>query len=72
MNEVVKFTGDFHGRVEPDTVLEAAKGRLDDVVVIGWDKEGTFYVASSTGEMRDLLFLSRLLDRELMEELDAD
>lgn len=72
MTEVVEFTGAFHGRVEPDVVLEAAKGKLEDVIVIGWDKDGTFYMASSTGELRDMLFLSRLLDRELMEELDAN
>jgi hypothetical protein len=34
-------------KVPPDRVLEAAKGQLEDVLLLGWDKAGTMYVASS-------------------------
>lgn len=71
MAEIVEFPITT-GRVDPDDVLEAPKGRLEDVIVVGWTKDGDFYLACSTGELRDLLFLSKLLDKELMEELDAN
>ena len=36
-------------RLEPDTVLEEARGQLQEVVVIGYDQDGEIYVAGSEG-----------------------
>lgn len=41
----------------PDRLLEAAQGKLDSVMVIGYDKEGGFYAASSYADGGDALWL---------------
>lgn len=39
MDNVVKFP-DMNAAVDPDVVLEEAKGAFESVVLVGWDKEG--------------------------------
>lgn len=58
----------------PDVVLEAAKGNVEHVLVMGYDHDGEMYVASSPyfadgGNMLWLLetVKQRLLDLEWME-----
>lgn len=41
----------------PDRVLEAAVGNLDIVAVVGWDKDGKLYLASSLGSQAETLWL---------------
>jgi hypothetical protein len=36
--------------IEPDKVLESAKGRLSEVLVLGWH-DGKFYMAASDPDM---------------------
>lgn len=40
-----------------DRILEAAKERLDSVVLIGWDKDGELYFASTKADGGDVLWL---------------
>lgn len=41
-----------------DRVLEEAKGKIDDgVIVLGWDKEGDIYFASSMADNTMTLWL---------------
>lgn len=43
--------------LSPDNVLSAAKGRLDDVMVIGFRPDGSVYFASNTGDIGKILVL---------------
>lgn len=43
--------------VNPDTVLDKAKGMLQDAVVIGWDKEGYLFLASSSPDICEVNLL---------------
>lgn len=54
----------------PDKVLKAALGVLDDVVVIGEDKEGALYVASSEGAPITIAMIA-LAHRHMLNETAA-
>jgi len=43
--------------IPPERVLEAAKGQLKRVLVLGTDKEGLFYFCSSTSDKKESLWL---------------
>ena len=54
-------------KIDPDQVLEAAKGKLSEVVVIGFekDRDGILYMASSEGP-GDTLWLVEVGKRDLL------
>ena len=62
---------------DPDTVLEAAKGKMKDVVIFGWDENEELYVAASTNMKRKdvnwLIDKAKLvvLDIPTMSDLDG-
>lgn len=39
MTKIVKFP-DMNAAINPDVVLEEAKGTFESLVLVGWDKEG--------------------------------
>jgi len=47
MTNVVRFTGISYLPLDPDRLLEEAIGQLERVMIIGVDKEGNEYFASS-------------------------
>jgi hypothetical protein len=50
-----------------DRVLEQAKGELSGVVVLGFDKEGKFYGASSYADGGTVLWLLESCKKMLLE-----
>jgi hypothetical protein len=67
MGEVVTFTGITKLDLPPDRILESAVGALDAVVVLGYDKEGKEYFASSYADGGDVLWLMERLKKKLLE-----
>ncbi len=55
--KVEVFDGITRMDMNPDRVLAAAMGEMQDVVVIGWDRLGAFYIGSSHASGPDLLWL---------------
>lgn len=51
----------------PDRILESAKDKLDGVVLIGWDKDGDFYFASSYAAGTEALWLLEKAKKALLE-----
>lgn len=53
MADVIQFKGSGIAGdglvVDPNAVLEGAKGKLRNVMVCGWGEDGELYVASSHG-----------------------
>ena len=43
--------------IDPDKILRKAIGEMSSVVVIGYDKEGEYYYASSQADGADILWL---------------
>lgn len=52
--------------VPPDRILKAAVGKLDGVLLIGFDKEGEPYFASSYADGGDALWLMELCKLALL------
>jgi len=67
MSNVIQFRGTTRLDLDPDTVLENTKGKLDRFVIIGYDKEGEFYFSSTMGDGGDVLWLMEKLKAQLME-----
>lgn len=53
--------------VPADKVLKAATGKLETAIVIGYDKDGDFYFASSKADGGDVLWLLETAKKELMD-----
>jgi len=53
-----------------ERVLEAAKFKLNDVVIIGWDVNDELYTASSIADGAEVLWLLRKCEQRLMEIVD--
>ncbi len=60
----------FAGKLDPLVSLEVAKNaNLDDVLVIGWDKNGDLYFAGSPASRKDVLMLLETAKVELMNQI---
>lgn len=44
--------------IDPDDVLTGNLGKLDYVLVLGFAKDGEFYTASSTGDLKEALWVA--------------
>ena len=44
-------------KVDPDKVIDAVRGKLETVVIVGYDKEGFEYFASSDPSGPEVLWL---------------
>ena len=53
--------------IDPDDVLEAAKGKLTDVFIIGWS-EDELYIDSSTSSLGDLNIVLDIAKQRLLED----
>ena len=55
-----------------DRVLEKAVGQLDSVVILGYDKEGDEYFASSNADGGDVMWLIERAKKRLLDIVDDD
>ena len=53
----------------PDKILEGAKGQLEGVVLIGFDKDGELYAASSYADGGDLMWLLEACKRKMFDSI---
>jgi hypothetical protein len=51
----------------PDRILNAAVGQMESVVILGYDKEGQEYFASSISDGGAVLWLLEQLKKQLLE-----
>lgn len=56
MSNVIEFTGETKADIDPDIILEEAKGKLDKVIMLGVDKDNVDFYASSSCSIPELLF----------------
>ena len=66
MNKVVLLNCITKLDLPPDRILEAAQDQLDTVVIMGWDKSGEFYFASSIADGGDVLWLMEQAKKRLL------
>ena len=70
MSNVVRFTGITTLDLDADHVLESAIGKLNGVVVVGFDKDGQEYFASSYADGGEVLWLFERAKKRLLEMPD--
>ena len=69
MGDVIDFTGDTKGDVDVKDVLDGA-AKLQMVAIMGYDKEGREYFASSSGSYQENVWLASRFIKFLMENVD--
>ena len=57
MSKVIPIGGVTLLDIPEDQILENAKGKMDGVVLMGWDEGGELYFASSFADGGDVLWL---------------
>lgn len=70
MSKVIPFTGITKLDMPPDHILEAAKGKLEGVVIIGYDKDDDEYFASSYADGGTVVWLLERCKRRLLNSPD--
>ena len=66
MSNVILFNGITKLDLDPDMVLENTKGKLEGVILIGYDKEGEEYFASTYADGGDVLWLLERMKLRLL------
>lgn len=64
-NNILFFTGTTSLPLDPDRVLEAAKGKLERVMVIGFEGDNLYVAASEPGIAEAVLLLELSKDHLL-------
>lgn len=65
--KIIPFTGITRLDLPPDQILERAMGKLEGMLVIGFDKEGEFFGAASYADGGTALWLLETCKQKLME-----
>lgn len=58
MGDVVRLNCMTTLPINPDDVLTGTAGKLDYCLLIGWDKDGNLYTASSEADMERALYVA--------------
>lgn len=72
MGEVVSFMGSTILDLSAYDVLEAAKGKLSRVIIIGVTKDDQDYHAASTSDIGDVFWLIERFKHKMMLIADGD
>ena len=67
---VVEFTGITKLDLDPDRILEAAKGKMESVLIIGFTTEGAEYFASSKADAEYPIYMVERAKHRLMKMID--
>lgn len=68
--EIVMFTGATLLDIDPDRVLNAATGKLEGAVVMGYLPDGEEYFASSFADVKTVLWLMERCKAQLLARTD--
>lgn len=69
MGKIIPIGGVTKLDLPADRILEAAKGQMEGVVVIGFDKAGEVYAASSYADGGTVMWLLEVCKTKMMESL---
>lgn len=67
-DKVTNITSIKKANTTPDEVLEFAKGKLAQVMVIGFSADGRFYSHSNSPLFKDMIYLLATAHHEIMME----
>ena len=66
MNNILNFPA--KEKIDANTILEGAKGILDDCVIIGITKDDTLYTAICAENSQQVIYLLRVLEHLILAE----
>lgn len=72
MSNIVKFPGETLLDLNPDEMLEEAKGKLDKVMIIGYTADGDEYFDSSFADGMIAVWLLERIKYLLVSLVDAE
>ena len=72
MTDVIRFPGITRLDLDPDRVLQEAVGKMEGVVIVGYDKDGDEYFASSYADGGTTLWLLERCKHKLMKIGDGN
>lgn len=72
MSNVILFNGITKLDLDPDMVLENSKGKLEGVILIGYDKDGEEYFASTYADGGEVLWLIERMKLRLLSGENND
>jgi hypothetical protein len=67
MSNVVRFPGITRFDLDPDLILQEAMGKLEGVVITGYDKHGNTYFASSYSDGGNAMWLLEICKKALLD-----
>lgn len=67
MSNVLHWRGITRHRIPPDQLLAKALGECETVLILGYDKQGEFYFASSEPDGGSVLWLLEWAKKELLK-----
>ena len=68
MGDVVILDGETRLDIPADRVLDGAQGQLERVILIGKDKHGKSYHASSFSSIGDMLLMIERFKEDLLQQ----
>lgn len=71
MSNIVDFNGITRLNLDPDRVLNKAIGKLTDVIIIGYDKDGEEYFSSSIAGGPEITWLLDRMKYMLMNTVES-
>lgn len=71
-DNVVKFPGATLLDLEPDDILEEAKGKLSKVLILGYTTEDDEFLAASFADGPTAIWLMERLKLQLLDIVDQD
>lgn len=72
MSNIVKFPGETLLDLNPDDILEEAKGKLEKVMVIGYTEDGSEYFDSSFADGMIAVWLLERIKFMMINIVDDD
>ena len=72
MAKIIDFTGITKLDLSPDRILEKVKGKLEGVVILGFDKDGEEYFASSYADGGTVMWLLERCKLQLLTPLQEE
>ena len=67
MDNVIPLNNITNLDLPPDRVLDAAKGKLENFVIMGWDNDGELYFASTFSDGGNVLWIMEKAKQALLD-----
>jgi hypothetical protein len=69
-DKIIPFTGDTRGDINPDDMFDNNKSIYECAIVIGYTKEGSERLVSSTGDSALMIWLLERAKKIILESAD--